>query len=397
MTIAPLRQIWLVARWEFVHAVRRTGFIIALVSLPMLHLGLASLIGLSTRSVIADNDAPAAIALVDPSGAITARAAGELGDRAHIERTVESARALLRERRIACFAVIGTDYLETGRIEIHAREEGGLLRFGARLDHRARVARAIRQAMLNDRLPDTIRARVVEPDARVAFFTVKTDGRSLPEADNAILAAFAGPLGVSLLLGIGIFVSGGTLQESMSSERENRMLEVLLSSVPAESLVTGKVIGLSAAGFLQLAFYVLVLAATAGSGIVLLDLSVRFVIAAAACFATGYVLFSVLMGVTGAIARTGHESMQMASVWMLAAASPLMLVHWITTDGGLGTARWLSWFPLTAPVTVLLRLGNGTIGPIEIVSALAFTWIFSAIALAAGARLFRAVVLGRSG
>jgi ABC-type Na+ efflux pump permease subunit len=74
-----------------------------------------------------------------------------------------------------------------------------------------------------------------------------------------------------------------------------------------------------------------------------------------------------------------------------------MLVHWITTDGGLGTARWLSWFPLTAPVTVLLRLGNGTIGPIEIVSALAFTWIFSAIALAAGARLFRAVVLGRSG
>ena len=53
-----------------------------------------------------------------------------------------------------------------------------------------------------------------------------------------------------------IFFSAGFLQQGTVEDRQNRVMEILLSSVTAEQLLVGKLLGLGAAGLLQVGLYV---------------------------------------------------------------------------------------------------------------------------------------------
>lgn len=61
------------------------------------------------------------------------------------------------------------------------------------------------------------------------------------------------------LLTISIFMSSGYLLQGIAEEKQNRVIEILLSSVTPTQLLTGKMMGLGAAGLLQVVFYVVLL------------------------------------------------------------------------------------------------------------------------------------------
>ena len=64
--------------------------------------------------------------------------------------------------------------------------------------------------------------------------------------------AFIVPYIFSILLIISIFTSSGFIMQGLGEEKENRVMEILLSSVSPKQLITGKVLGLGAAGLLQI-------------------------------------------------------------------------------------------------------------------------------------------------
>lgn len=193
------------------------------------------------------------------------------------------------------------------------------------------------------------------------------------------------------IMGLSIFLASGLLQQAMSTELQNRMLEVMLSVVTPLQLLTGKIGGLSAAGLLQAVVY---LAITVGVAPLVGGVTISWSLAAwsAVIFLVGYLLFAVLMAGTGALARDPQEVPQLATLWMLLAALPFFFITHISADPGSWIARVLTWVPPTAPVALLLRMATGGVGVTERIPAIVGALVFALLSLRLSARLFGARV-----
>ena len=110
-------------------------------------------------------------------------------------------------------------------------------------------------------------------------------------------------------------------------------------------------------------------------------------------FVLGYLLFATLMAVAGSMGTTQRESQQIASIFSLAAAIPFMAMGIVFTNPHSPLAVALSYFPLTSPVMMLLRLGISDVPPSQIAISLALLVAGIALSLWAGAKIFRASLL----
>lgn len=380
-----------VARWEFMSAVCTASFVGLAVGLPLVHIAIAALMGLSVRAAQRGEDVQRPISVVDRAGVLPE---GTYGNDSVVRDEIEAFRAL-RERRIDAAVVLDESYLVTGRVRIYAHRTGGLLALGGGMRQRQQAESIIRRAALAT-LPsplDRERERVLTPVAEVQRFQLDSDGRAVPDSGSA-LALLGGTFGLSFLLGLSIFLSSGLLQNGMAAERENRMLEVLLISVPPLELLTGKVIGLGLAGLLQIAVYLVLALGAVPALLGVYDIPLSVILWSVACFASGYVLFACLTAATAAGTRDVRGSANLATFWMLAGASPMFFITFISADPHSTLTRVLSWLPLTAPVTLLLRIGNGNAAFGEFAVSLILTLLTAALVLRAAARLMQRVAAG---
>ena len=100
-------------------------------------------------------------------------------------------------------------------------------------------------------VPDTVVAQLIMP---VQYVDAGTNGGQ--SSDAAILSSFLVPYAFTLIFMLSIFITSGYLLQSVTEEKENRVVEILLSSIPALPLMAGKVLGLGAAGLTQVAIWV---------------------------------------------------------------------------------------------------------------------------------------------
>jgi ABC-2 type transport system permease protein len=110
-------------------------------------------------------------------------------------------------------------------------------------------------------------------------------------------------------------------------------------------------------------------------------------------FVLGYVLFATLMAVAGSMGTTMRESQQIAGIFTMSAAIPWMTMGIVLANPNSPVAIVLSYFPLTAPVMMLIRLGFGPVSAGQIIISLAILIIAIGFSLWAGAKLFRVGLL----
>jgi ABC-2 type transport system permease protein len=203
----------------------------------------------------------------------------------------------------------------------------------------------------------------------------------------------------SLLLLMSIFTASGFLLQGLVEEKENRVMEVLLSSVSSRQLIAGKVLGLGAAGLVQIAIWLIsykLLLPFASSSIGGLFSSLVFPPSIIALnliyFILGYLLYAILMAGVGAIAPTAQMGQQMSAIFSMMAAIPFVLMVFIIENGDHVVNIVLSLFPLTAPLTVMMRLGQGI--PVwEIIASIVLLVLAILGSLALAARIFRTFLL----
>jgi ABC-2 type transport system permease protein len=110
-------------------------------------------------------------------------------------------------------------------------------------------------------------------------------------------------------------------------------------------------------------------------------------------FVIGYLLFACLMAGVGMIGRTQQETAQLSAIWTLTAISPVWFMLAISTAPNGLLARALSFFPLTSPVTMILRLATGPVPFVDILVSVAIGAVSIYFALRGAAKLFRAATL----
>lgn len=391
-----LRLVSVVAWRDYLRTVRRRGFIFGTLLLP---LGLAALFGLS--AVLAPSTSGGGSPSASVSLVVVDRSAVRLRPQEPLLRVVDddTADRLIRAGSIAEYYVIPTTW--PGSPDVQRVEAGGgpldVNAMQRRATQDEALAAVLRAALLSTSgvSPD-VAVRIVAP---VKVTAVTVDGA--PTSELGAVASFLVPFGFTLLFVMSIFITSGYLLQSVTEEKENRVVEILLSSVPSLPLMAGKVLGLGAAGLTQVAIWVaatllaipLISAQVGGLGAVSLDPATMLL--ALAYFVLGYLAYGAIFAAIGAIAPGNREAQQYSGFFGFVAVIPLIFSSAFLGGDVSSALVWaLALIPLTTPATMLLVLAVSPAIPIPmVVASLVSLSLFALLATVASARVFRATLL----
>jgi ABC-2 type transport system permease protein len=107
----------------------------------------------------------------------------------------------------------------------------------------------------------------------------------------------------------------------------------------------------------------------------------------------GYALYAILMASVGALGTTMRESQQLAGIFSMFAAVPYMLSGFLFANPNVLLARVLSYFPLTAPTMMMLRLPLAEVPWVDVVGSIVILLASIPAALWAGSKLFQVGLL----
>jgi ABC-2 type transport system permease protein len=197
---------------------------------------------------------------------------------------------------------------------------------------------------------------------------------------------------------VSFMTSSSMLFNSIGVEKENRMIEILMSSVSPEQILAGKTLGLGVAGLLQTIVWLasIYLSTDLNNSALRLpenfSFPIEILIWSLAFFLGGYGLYSSLMAGAGAMV----PKMKEAGAANYVAMFPLLIGYAIGIMAPMsGVANspflvFLSIFPLTSPIVMVMRLTDGNPPLWQAILALLLLYATVIYALRTAARMFKA-------
>ena len=382
----------LILKHEFRQTIKRKGFIIMTLAFPLL-----ALLAMGAYQIIQGRERPpgevVTIGYVDEVGIFTGYTQWYQVELAPYA-TPEGATDALLEGEIDEYFVIPSNYLDTGVIDRFIQER--------ELEPDGQTRAVVRDFLLSNLLAgytsEEILLRVRFP---LSLNTTILDETGQIATDQGGFGAFIVPFFFGFLLIMAIFSSSGYLLQGLGEEKENRIMEILLSSVSARQLLTGKVLGLGAAGLVQILFWLLsatflvrMASTIIGGELGTIQISGSILVLGIVYFVLGYLFFAVLMAGIGAIGATARESQQLSVIIVFPAMVPIyvfLLLMRSNPDHVIG--RVLTLIPFTAPVMTFIRLGLTGIPAWELALSLVLLVVSIIGALFLSAKVFRVFLL----
>jgi ABC-2 type transport system permease protein len=389
-----MRKILLILKNEFISVVTRRSFLITLLLIPLTSFIIVLVVsGLQQKGGV---DATAALenlftpqaeqsleGYVDQSGLMQAIPPGYenlLTPYASEKQAV----AAINDGEISAYYLIPHDYVESGDI-YYVRPDfnplGGSSQSSSIL---AMVAYnlADQNTDLAYRLQDPVNVNEID--------------LSNSTRDETNWLTFFMPYVITFLFYIVILTSSSLMLSSVSKEKTNRVIEILMTSITPRQMLTGKIIALGLAGLLQTVVWL-------GAGMLLLKFSGRSFPLAAAIqlpfstllwgilfFLLGYAVYASLMAGIGALVPNLREGSQLTTLVIMPMIVPLMFVSTLLNTPDSPLAVFLSLFPFTSPVTMMMRIAATSVPIWQIGLALVLLAGTAWLLVRASAGLFKA-------
>jgi ABC-2 type transport system permease protein len=399
-----MKKFWRVVHYEYTRHVLRKRFLLGLLSVPLVIAAMALVVFMLVRTET--NDQP--VGYIDHAGFLSTPLPAPRSTT--FSRPVKmlpfesetQAQSALERKDIQAYYVLEADFLQTGQASVVALDK-------VSSSVRKQFEAFVRTTLLAGQPPEIIK-RLNEGDNLVVR---SADGaRQMGEDDwfnifTPFIAGFA--------LMIAMFTASGYLMQAVVEEKENRTMEVLVTSVSPGQLMAGKVIGIIGVGLTQLLAWggMAILVILVGRNYIDLMKGIHFSVASVglllAILIPSFVMISGLMAAVGAIVTDGREGQQLTSLFTLPVVLPYWFIYQIMTNPNGPLPVALSFFPLTAPVTLTMRMGFANIPVWQVVlniavlvaSAIGALWLaghtFRLGMLRYGQRLSWREIFGRSG
>ncbi len=355
-----MKKIMLVLKNEFLAVVTRKSFLLTLILIPltsfivlMVITGIQKKTGADAGAALENLFMPGAQetveGFVDQSGLMKAIPTGY--EDKLIPFTAESdAMKAINEGKVDAYYLIPLDYLETGNI-IYVRPDFNPMG-GANQSSAVKALTAFNLAGGDQSLA----YRIQNP------INVQEVDLSASQRDENNWLTFFLPYVITFLFYIVILTSSSLMLNSIANEKVNRVMEILMTSITPRQMLTGKIIALGLAGLLQTVVWL-------GAGMLLLKISGRSFPLAAAIqlpgtiliwgilfFLFGYAVYASLMAGIGALVPNLREGSQLTTVVIMPMVVPLMFVGTLLNTPDSPLAVFLSLFPFTSPVTMMMRI-----------------------------------------
>lgn len=231
---------------------------------------------------------------------------------------------------------------------------------------------------------------------------VETLYRSQPASETRILGKdsvgnYAYTYMLIMILYFLLIFYGQMIATSVTSEKSNRAIEILVTSVDSNSLIFGKVLAGAIAGLIQC---VLILGSAVGTYQIfrdswggLLDVLFQIPMPVWAAFAVfgmmGYLLYAFGFGMLGAlVSKTEDISKAAMPLTMIYLVSFFIAIFGMNDSDGL-LMRVASFIPFTSSNGMLIRIAMGSVAMWEIVVSAVILAVFCVGAGFLAAKIFR--------
>ncbi len=246
-----------------------------------------------------------------------------------------------------------------------------------------RIERAVQREVMAMALekngidPDVART-VLSTSVNVATERLTKAGRG----GSGTLSFIVG-IAVAFVLYTTIFIYGLNVLRGVLEEKQSRVAEVVISSVPASRLLAGKVIGVGGVGLTQLGLWlgmsfvmyqarqpILKFFGAAQVPMGLPDISLGLGLIVFAFFVLGFMLYAGLFAAVGATVNSEQEAQQAQMPVVLLLITSIMFLQNILTQPDSMLSRVLSMLPFSAPIVMPLRMTVAPVPPSEVAIAL---------------------------
>ena len=382
-----MSKLWQIIRHEYIRHVFRRRFLFSLLSLPIAVLVMVG-VALMIAGFAAD-DTP--IGYVDPSGVLANPV--QLPESTDIfSPTIQfiafedrdQAQADLEAGTIQAYFVLPADYPQNKQVELLYLDEP---------DSSAtyQFEDFVRFTLMESA---DVNPEVIDRLSQGFSYTLESADGSRQMRDDQWYLTFT-PFIAGIMFVIVVMTSGGYLLQAVVEEKENRTMEIVITSVSPAQLMTGKIIGNVAVGLTQLVVWLvfawLGLKVAGNFWPMLQDFSLPpdYIGVMLLVLLPSFVMVAAIMAAIGSTMTQMREAQQISGMFSLPFMIPFYVSSAIMMNPNGTLAMALSYFPLTAPITILMRMSFTVIPAWQIAINVATLIVFAIFAIWFATKAFR--------
>jgi ABC-2 type transport system permease protein len=396
-----INKIITIAKWEFIEKVKTKTFIISLVITPLLIISFSIL-----PSILFREESPKVevIGVIDTSGVYFNGINNEMskyelpdGQRNYIlinltklksspNELIKTADKNVLKNMIEGYLLISS----VGRDSINAEYRSsamGNFKVVARLEEALNTVRTelkLEQSGLNKNL-----IRIFKDQISIKQQKIESEGK-VGESD--FLTTFFLSIVLILLLMMMVIYSGQLLVRNMIEEKSSRLIEMLVSSSTPDELMAGKILGLSCLGLTQIFIWTIIGIGLIGSAVVPYE-AFKNVLPMLLYFILGFVFYTTLFVGIGSAVNTEQQAQQITTYLSLILMLPVVIAMPVIQNPDFIVTKFFSYFPLTIPTVMVLRLNVQSVAPLEILITILILVVSIFIVTKVSAKIFRVGIL----
>lgn len=378
------------SKWFVVMTLLGPVFMVAMVVIPAV---IASRGASGTRVDIVDRNGALAVPITQALTAIAWKPTV-----VSPQATIAEEQARIRSNTINGFILIDKNALDGGEIVYrgdNASSQAVQLTLTFMISAVVQQARGVRAGIPADKLATVLAVANI----KTTLDTGEGEGSS---GTGAFLIAYI----LAFVLYMVITLYGVAVMRSVVQEKTSRVMELMVAAVKPSSLMGGKILGVGAAGLIQITVWLTIGAITLayrdpilgafginGGGAPIPALAVTEISVVLGFFILGFFFYSAMYAAVGAMVSNDNDTQQVQMPVTMLLVIGVMCLQMISNDPRGSTAETMTMLPMWSPLLMPMRfvLGGASIG--EVGLSMGILVISTALVVRAAAKIYRVGVL----
>ena len=353
------KAIFKVFKFEFVRQIKKPAFWAATLLIPLLIGGIYLVSFLSSRNVDENPkiDENTKIAVTDEAGIFSPETPYVIdGDK-------EAGKEMVKKGEVDLYFYIPKDFAESKKAEFYHVSEG--------LDIFNNDGNVLKNLLLKDATGrvDALDVLALTGQYEIVDNKLNHNGENANALGKAII-----PFAIGILFFMFVALCGNRFLLTVVEEKENRISEMILTSVSSKHLIMGKIMAMLALGAVQIAaiaipVVVLVLFnrdnALIGPMLSMIEIDPVMVTMSVLLFLASVVFYAGTCTWVGSLVSTARDASSFIGPAIIVMVLPLYFMQSFMAAEPNMMVQIMTYFPFTAPIALMLRSGFGTITVME--------------------------------
>lgn len=200
--------------------------------------------------------------------------------------------------------------------------------------------------------PSAVAAQVAKANINLQYL----DPNAAQKTAQTVVGVF-----VAALLYVSLVVYGQIVAQGVVEEKQNRIVEILLSTVRPRQLLLGKVLGIGLLGIIQLLIIsaVALIAVSRTQVISLPDIGVAAVLSGILWFVLGFVFYALVYAAGGSLVSRQEDLQAVLTPITIVVVGTYLAFFWVIANPDNPVGIGMSMLPALSPVLMPARMASG--------------------------------------